>query len=128
HAEAACGPRGGRALVAAEQFAHGAGDDEILARAEDDDANRRLSRRDLGVRVRGRVRLVVELDAEEAEPGADLRADGGGALADPGREDERVEAAERRGHRADRGRDPVRVDGERLGALEVARILRAAEP
>ena len=78
----------------------------------------------------------VELDAEPGRLPAHPLADRRRVLADAGGEDDRVEAAERRGERAELAADPVdeEVDGElrpRLGRLEqrahVARHARDAE-
>ena len=66
--------------------------------------------------------------AEEREPLAHLTAHRRRSLTDAGGEDERVEPARRRGHRRDGGGDPVDVDVERERALELPRIVRAAEP
>ena len=56
---------------------------------------------------------LVELYAEEGEPLADRCAHRCRALADAGGEDERVQAAERRGHGGDGGGDAVHEDVER---------------
>src|SRR6185437_13118441 len=101
------------------------GCDEVLAGAEDKYPRRRALRRDRRVRLGPLVRRVVELDAEEAEAGTDGRSNARGVLPDPRREDERIQATERHGQRADGRRDPVGEDVQRerrprlLGPLEL---------
>src|SRR3954447_1083060 len=79
--------------ASAEQLAHVAGDDDVLARLHD--VHRRLDSR---------------------EP-ADLAAHELRVLADAAREDDRVEPAERHLHRRDGARNAVAVDVERRRAL-----------
>ena len=68
---------------------------------------------DVGVGLGGVVQAAVELDPEEREAAADELPNQGGALADPRREDERVEAARGDRHRGHRLRDAVREHAER---------------
>ena len=74
---------------------------------------RRAVGADLRVAVRGAVAGDVERHAEEAEPLGGPATNLGRVLADAAGEDERIEAAERRGHRGDSGAQPVHVDLER---------------
>ena len=80
-----------------------------------------------------RVRLRVELDAEPGRLPADALADRRRVLADAGGEDDRVEAAERGGERAELAADPVdeEIDRElrpRVGRLEQRRACRSTRP
>ena len=98
--------------------------DDVFARAQNDNANRTSLSRDLGIRLGAFVSLGVEIDAEETESCADVRADGSGVLTDSGSEDERVEAAERHSHRTDGCRHAV---GEDLQSEPRRGIVRALE-
>src|SRR5438067_1067 len=100
----------------------------------------RLAGLQLGADARRRTAFVLPLVEGaferarallQAEPRANPLPDRGGVLADPGREDKRVEAAERDRHRPDRPGDPVVEDVEReprvgiLGCLELLDATRA---
>ena len=78
---------------------------------------------DLGVGPRGLVAIGIELNAEEAEPAADVGANGSGVLADPRREDQRVEAAQGCRHRRDRAGDAMRENREREAGQRIVRSL-----
>src|SRR5215213_384966 len=106
-------------------------DDDVLAGGEDPDADGGGGVRDLGVRGRPHVRVLVEPEAEEGKAVADRTAHARRALADAGGEHEGVKAVERRSHGRDRPSDAVCVDGERrsarlAGALDVADVAAGA--
>ena len=61
-------------LSPVEQPAHGAGGDDVLTGPQDNDPDGRPRRRDVGVGLRVPVRVDIEPDAEEGEPGATARA------------------------------------------------------
>ena len=65
---------------------------------------------DVDVDGPGGVLVGVEVDAEEAEPFGGGEPERGAMLADPGGEDDGVEAAHRGRERADRRADPRGVD------------------
>src|SRR5260221_13370531 len=77
----------------------------------------------------GIVRRIIELQTEPCRRAADRTADRRAVLADAGREDDRVEAAERGGERADLPADPVdeEIDGQ-ANARVRARFERAHGP
>src|SRR5581483_1449723 len=111
-----------------QHLARSASGDDVLARVEQDDAHAGAERRDLRVRPRGEVPLAVELDAEEAQPPADVLADRGRALAHARGEDEAVEAVERDGGGRDRAGDPVGEDVEREPRRRLGRPLELLHP
>src|SRR5262245_52649934 len=124
-------PRCGRSLGAfsgfPQQVSRRASSNELLAGVDDQDAHRRPSGRDVAIEGFRAVRRLIQLDAEEGKPAADLLANAGRALADPGREDERVDSPRGCSHRRDRACNAVLEDGEGQLGRRVAGLGRVLE-
>src|SRR3954454_5750065 len=92
------------------QSSYFAGDREIFAGGDDEDAGGGPAGGDVGVRPAFHVRVSVELEPEVAEVFADPVADDGRVLAHARGEDQPVHPAERRRPRPDRLLDAVGVN------------------
>src|SRR5581483_7653139 len=97
---------------------------EVLPRTDDERPHRRARSADLRVRLAGAVARGVEGDTEEAEAVRGTPSDLRGVLPHAAREDEHVEAAERRSHRRDRAAQTVQVDRDGEHRVLVAGRLR----
>src|SRR5262245_532159 len=96
-----------RTVSRIEQRARRAGGDELVPRADDQDADPGAVGRDVEVRLDLAVPGRVDLHAEEEEPVAEPLSHEGGALADAGRKRQSVEAAGRGRHARDGAGEPM---------------------
>src|SRR5262245_11739416 len=98
--------QGGMRSAGRAQEADGvARDHQVLVGRHHPRRGRRALRRE--TRASALVRLLVQLDPEPARVAADALPDRARVLADAAGEDERVEASEGRGHRAELAADAV---------------------